>query len=100
MSWECVEMDDLSKTQEINKTIYCNYVLLKNGINYVRPINVSKTFSILCPYCFEIHHHGIKYGHRVSHCKKIIKNSGYVIVPNFEDKTIRKYEQLMRKHYE
>lgn len=94
-------MCNLTERQKNNKSLYGNYIFSKNGINYVRPIsNNLKSFRILCPYCFMIHRHGAKHGHRVSHCKSTEKNNGYVIVPNFDSETIEKYEQLMRKHYD
>lgn len=34
-----------------------------------------------CPFCFEIHYHGVGDGHRVSHCltKNLLNESGYFI---------------------
>ena len=54
----------------------------KNGNVTEFPLAVrgSTEHGILCPYCAEIHHHGIPDGHRVSHCiDKHPNDIGYVI---------------------
>jgi len=78
--------------QELNKLLYENYIREVDGIYFVAPIGVDNNVAtILCPYCFEVHNHGFRYGHRVPHCRVPTKNTGYIIVPDLEDETISKH---------
>jgi hypothetical protein len=50
------------------------------------PVNTAGNYGIshriLCPYCGEIHFHGIGSGHRISHCITKTENSdnGYILI--------------------
>lgn len=74
-----------------NKEKYGHLIKENNGVFYVKPISKKKTITVLCPYCDEVHSHGIVYGHRAAHCKSCSNNKGYFIVPDFDDATLLKY---------
>jgi hypothetical protein len=85
----------MNAVTELNSRVdtYKNSVREKNDIFYVKPLQITDcNFMIFCPHCFGFHKHGKMYGHRLSHCQDPGHiTSGYVIVPDLDDKTISKY---------
>lgn len=55
--------------------------ITEKGVNYLE-LTANKNGEIKCPFCWEIHKHGIrgKSGHRLAHCRK-----GFIQNPVFLD---------------